>query len=65
MLNEIDLRELSEISDTKPSFVSVYLNAKSNEAEKFIIRRERECLNALSEEKELKQIFQKNMEEIR
>jgi peptide chain release factor subunit 1 len=65
MLKDIDLKELSEISDTKPSFISIYLNAKRNDAEKFLSRREKECLNALSEEKELKQIFQKNMEDIR
>jgi peptide chain release factor subunit 1 len=65
MLEDIDLRELSEVSDTKPSFVSVYLNAKVNEPEKFLSRREKECLDALKKEKELRQIFQENMEQIR
>jgi peptide chain release factor subunit 1 len=65
MLKDIDLRELSEVSDTKPSFVTLYLNAEGEKAEKFLTRRERECLNALKEEKELKQTFQKNIEDIR
>ncbi len=65
MLKEIDLRKLSEISDTRPSFLSVYLDAKDDRAEKFLNKRERECLNALKEERELKEIFKKNMDRIR
>ncbi len=65
MLGDIDLRELSEVSDVKPSFVSLYLNVLGEEPQKFLDKRERECLKALGGEKELKEIFQKNMEEIR
>ncbi|UCE38461.1 MAG: hypothetical protein JSW00_04325 [Thermoplasmata archaeon] len=65
MLEKIDLRELSEISDTRPSFVSVYLNAMDDRTEKFLNKRERDCLNALKQERELKEIFKKNMEKVR
>lgn len=65
MLKEIDLRELSEVSDTRPSFVSVYLNIKDDHSEKFLNKREKECLNALKGEREIKEIFQKNMEDVR
>jgi hypothetical protein len=57
MLEEIDLRKLSDVSDTRPSFVSVYLDAKDDRAEKFLNKREKECLNALKKERDLKEIF--------
>lgn len=65
MLEEIDLRKLSEIADTKPSFISIYLSAKSEDYERFLKKRESECLGALKNEKELKQIFSDNMEKIK
>lgn len=65
MLEEIDLRRLSEVADTKPSFVSMYLSAKSEDYERFLKKRESECLGALKNEKELKQIFSDNMERIK
>ena len=65
MLEEIDLRKLSDVSDTRPSFISVYLDAKDDRAEKFLNKRERECLNALKQERELKEIFIKNMDKVR
>lgn len=65
MLEEIDLRRLSEVADTKPTFVSVYLKAKSEDHDRFLKKRESECLGALKDEKELKQIFSDNMEKIK
>jgi peptide chain release factor subunit 1 len=65
MLGEIDLRKLSEISDTKPSFVTAYLKAKSEDHERFLKKRESECLGALRDEKELKGIFNDNMMRIK
>lgn len=65
MLDEIDLRRLSEVADTKPSFVSVYLKAKSADHDRYLKKRESECLSALKDEKELKQIFSDNMEKIK
>ena len=65
MFKDINMRKLSEVSDTKPTFVSVYLKAKPEEAEKFLNKREREIQKALKEEKELKQIFQQNMQDIK
>jgi peptide chain release factor subunit 1 len=65
MLEDIDLRRLSEVADTKPSFVSIYLKAKKDDHERFLKKRESECLGALKEEKELKAIFSNNMEKIK
>jgi peptide chain release factor subunit 1 len=64
LLENIDLRALSEVSDTRPSFVSLYLKAVGDHG-KFLKNRERECLKALAGDKELKTIFLKNMEDIR
>jgi len=64
MLENIDLKELSSVSDTKPSFVSLYLKAVGDQ-EKFLKSRERECLKALAGDRDLKTIFEKNMTDIR
>jgi peptide chain release factor subunit 1 len=65
MLDEIDLRRLSEVADTKPSFVSLFLSAKAEDYERFLKKRESECQRALSSEKELKQIFSDNMAQVK
>lgn len=65
MLKDIDLRKLSEISDTRPTFVSVYLKGKSGDHDRFLKKRESECLGALKDEKELKVIFTDNMTRIK
>ncbi|UCF08541.1 MAG: hypothetical protein JSW28_02305 [Thermoplasmata archaeon] len=63
-MKNINLRELSEVSDTKPTFVSLYISALGDQ-DKFLNKRERECLKALAEDRELKGTFQENMEQIR
>jgi peptide chain release factor subunit 1 len=65
MLDEIDLRRLSEVADVKPSFVSIYMSTKKEDYERFLKKRESDCLRALGDEKELKQIFSANMEKIK
>lgn len=65
MLQDKDLRELSEVFDTKPTFLSVYLNLKDNLDTKFMSRRERECSKILKSDRDLYHAFEKNLEAIK
>ncbi len=65
MLSEIDIRELSDVYDTEPTFVSVYLSLVDEHAPHFLDKRERECKKALKYDKELLEIFQENMKKIK
>lgn len=64
MLKE-ELRELSEVFDTKPTFLSIYLNFENNLDTKFLERRERECSKILRNDRELKEAFEKNLKKIK
>lgn len=64
MLSDIDIRELSDVYDTEPTFVSVYLSLVDEHAPHFLVKRQRECKKALKFDKELLEIFQENMKKI-
>jgi peptide chain release factor subunit 1 len=59
-----DIQDLSEIYDTKDTFLSLYLNLEKGVPWKFIEAREKQCLSALKGVKELVDSFNKNMEKL-
>lgn len=60
MTLDIDIRKLSEIHDTKPTFISLYLTLEEG-YEDFLSGRKQTIQSALSGKRELRGIFEKNM----
>ena len=65
MLQEKEIRELSEVYDTKPTFLSIYLNLHDKNYKKFMEKREREVSKILKKDRELYNIFEKNLESVK
>lgn len=65
MLEEKDIRELSEVYDTKPTFLSIYLNLHDKNYKKFMEKREKEVSKILKKDRELHNVFEKNIESIK
>lgn len=61
-LEDVDLKELSEIYDVKDSFLSLYLNLEHGVDEKFMERRKRACRKALRYDREMLDAFEENIE---
>ncbi|MCK4614655.1 MAG: hypothetical protein KAU14_07620 [Thermoplasmata archaeon] len=64
MTLSVDIRKLSEIHDTKPTFISLYLSL-GEEYDEYIDFRERAIRSALSSKPGLRRIFEENMQEAR
>jgi len=59
-----DIQDLSEIYDTKDTFLSLYLNLEKGIPWKFIEAREKQCKTALKGNKDLVDAFDTNMEQL-
>jgi len=56
-----DLRQLADLFDTRPSFLSIYMNVTKGVDAGFLRKRERECLAALAGRKEETALFREAM----
>jgi peptide chain release factor subunit 1 len=63
-MNVPDLRKLADTYDTRPSFISLYMNVTKGVDAGFIRRRERECLSALSGDREGTALFKLAMAQV-